>query len=52
MHVFMFEIDVFSTDASTSISSVPSFISNGMTGDIHFFTRSTTSTKNTYKIIS
>lgn len=39
-------VAVFSTDASTSRSAMLSFVFRGMGCDIHFFTSSTTNTKN------
>ena len=43
------DIDIFSTDGSTAIFTRSTFLSNGMASDIHFFTRSTTTTKKEYK---
>lgn len=46
-HVLSVCVDVFSTEASTQTSAVLSFVFRGMDCDIHFFTSSTTNTKNT-----
>jgi len=48
-NIFALYVGAFSSDASTSIPSVPSFVFNAITRSIHFFTGSTTNTKNTYK---
>jgi len=49
MHKRGTDLDIFSTDASTAIFTRSTFLSNGMASDIHFFTRSTITTKKQYK---
>jgi|GEM_PF-6661917 len=51
MHKPGTNIDVFSTDASTAIFTRSTFLSNGMASDIHFFTRSTITTKKRIQVL-